>query len=369
MNNLCLSVKNKYSNIQCPHKRKANSEYCGVHLRSKNIKKFIDGNKNIKMGISKKKVENVIYPSELFQQDLPLNRFTITSLKYTIKYLHLNDLISLQNSKQFLYNKLRWYYNIIDNVDKIIKIQSVYRRFLVRISYGPGFLQKKKCVNDEDFFTFENKYEIDNDYFYSYCDKNGFIYCFDICSLNELLKKSDKNPYTRNKIPKSVYRYVNIKKNILKKKGISVDIPQPKLSPEKEYENKVFTIFQGFDELGNYTDMSWFTNLDLVDLKKLYNVAEDIWNYRAELDIYKKKRILLDGVAFRYDKTMIHNLSNIPKNKRILQNILLDEFKRFITEGVNRDEKILGALLMLTAIVEVSPSAAQALPHLVQYTD
>jgi hypothetical protein len=49
-----------------------------------------------------------------------------------------------------------------------------------------------------------------------------------------------------------------------------------------------------------------------------------------------------------------------------MQNVLLDEFTRFITEGINRDEKKLGAILILSGLVEISSEAAEALPHLVQ---
>ena len=49
-----------------------------------------------------------------------------------------------------------------------------------------------------------------------------------------------------------------------------------------------------------------------------------------------------------------------------MQHIILDEFERAITEGVNLEERKLGAILMLTALVDVSPDAGNALPHLVQ---
>ena len=58
-------------------------------------------------------------------------------------------------------------------------------------------------------------------------------------------------------------------------------------------------------------------------------------------------------------------LAKLP-SKLALQNIVLREMDRFISEGINREEKKLGAMLMLTALVEVSNEAAQALPHLVQ---
>ena len=37
-----------------------------------------------------------------------------------------------------------------------------------------------------------------------------------------------------------------------------------------------------------------------------------------------------------------------------------------ITEGINIEEKKLGAILILTALVEVSHEAEHALPHLMQ---
>jgi hypothetical protein len=49
-----------------------------------------------------------------------------------------------------------------------------------------------------------------------------------------------------------------------------------------------------------------------------------------------------------------------------MQNILLDEFLRLITEGIDREEKKLGAILILTGLVEVSFEAAIALPYLIQ---
>jgi hypothetical protein len=80
------------------------------------------------------------------------------------------------------------------------------------------------------------------------------------------------------------------------------------------------------------------------------------------MDIESKKRIVHNGVVF-----------NIPifeiaytKSKMRLQTILLNEFDRMISEGINRDEKKLGAMLILTGLVEVSYEAADALPHLIQ---
>jgi hypothetical protein len=79
----------------------------------------------------------------------------------------------------------------------------------------------------------------------------------------------------------------------------------------------------------------------------------------------EKMRILQtnNGNAFMMS---INSIKHI-KSKIQLQEILLNEFVRFVTEGINRDERKLGAMLMLTGLVEVSYEAAAGLPHLVPF--
>jgi hypothetical protein len=54
------------------------------------------------------------------------------------------------------------------------------------------------------------------------------------------------------------------------------------------------------------------------------------------------------------------------KSKIKLQNIILNDFSRLITEGIDREERKLGAIFILTGLVEVSHEASDALPHLIQ---
>jgi hypothetical protein len=116
------------------------------------------------------------------------------------------------------------------------------------------------------------------------------------------------------------------------------------------------------DMLDNYTQSKWFMDLDVRGLLAFYDVARDIWNYRIGMPMQNKLRILSNGYAFEMPRSFLAKLPS----KLALQNFILNEINRFITEGVNREEKKLGAMLMLTALVEVSPTAASALPHLIQ---
>ena len=51
-----------------------------------------------------------------------------------------------------------------------------------------------------------------------------------------------------------------------------------------------------------------------------------------------------------------------------LQNIVLEEIKKFVTMGQNKEDKILGGMYMLTALTEVSNGCAEAMPWLLQIT-
>ena len=42
-------------------------------------------------------------------------------------------------------------------------------------------------MNQTDFFTLEELKDIDNSQFYSFKDKDGFVYGFDVCSLYNMI--------------------------------------------------------------------------------------------------------------------------------------------------------------------------------------
>jgi hypothetical protein len=130
-------------------------------------------------------------------------------------------------------------------------------------------------------------------------------------------------------------------------------------------EMRMKDVFHKINMLDNYSSHLWFKNLDIKELANFYSKLEDIWNYRVGMDTVEKMRILQtnNGNAFMMSINTIKHI----KSKIQLQEILLNEIDRFITEGINRDERKLGAMLMLTGLVEVSYEAASGLPHLVPF--
>lgn len=367
----CMSLKNKTSVIQCTNKKQIDSDYCGIHKRSKKIIRFdkqnIDqqniDNKIVKILLKDKIIKSITSPIYTINQILNCNNISDLNtpiLKQTIKELKItpsDNIVRLSKRELYvhLYNyyKKQVYYK--NNISKLVKCQSVIRRYLV--------YKRSRCINDDDICTTQNKYEIPSIYYFDFVDDNGFRYCFDIRSFAKLLESAiPTNPYTMEPISKHIVE--KFKKRI-NENNVSLDFDKQKITAEQAFSHRMVEIFHKFDMLDNYTDHTWFSDLSLFRLKELYSRAEDIWNYRSQLIDEQKERIVKNGIAFNIPILQIRKINIM--NKRKLQNILLDEFDRFVMEGEDINERKLGAMLMLTALVEVSQRAANALPHLVQF--
>ena len=397
--NLCHSIKGKYNlNTQCSNKPKNGSNLCGKHINCKNIIYFNLNNLNnidlinnindinetfLESPISSPKNNKIkdkdkdkdkdkikdndkdndkkIYERlELYERIINNISTNIYSIRKSIKYCKLGEFINTKNSKQVLIADLKKfiakerYYEA--NKSKVILVQSIIRKWLI--------YRRAKCSNDTDILTFMCKYEIPSEYFYIFHDeitKKKFAY--DIRTLVEIINSEYSScPYTFRK-------FTDIEKNLimnyakqLEEKNIIIKIEKPELNEKEAIEMRMKDVFHKINMLDNYTDHTWFKNLNLNQLIGLYIIAEDIWNYRSNMTNEAKCKIVKNGIVFNIPIQFIKSQKSVSK----MQDILLTDFMRCITEGEDINEKKLGAILILTGLVEVSQSAAIALPHLIQ---
>ncbi len=290
---LCMSIRAKGNNLQRQHPKKNNSDYCGIHLKSKHIIR----------------VDSII-----------------KSAKEAIDAIH------------------------------VTKIQKVFRGWNIR--------RRTKSNNKEDCATLDHIYTIPIEYYFDYKDEDGFIYAFDLRTLDLI----STNPYNLKPFPKNdnYSRKYNAKMQFIKKNERKIRHDSPKLTEEQKYDQFLIRVFQKYDMIGQYTDTNWFNNLSFDDLKKFYKNAYDMFDYRSQLSMDIRKKITKDGLMF---SNMIHEMGLLrPKHKKILQLELLKEMEKIVDEGCDKEYKTLGINLVLSALVEVSPAAALSLPHLVQST-
>ena len=199
--------------------------------------------------------------------------FTISQIKNILKE---NNLPSCKYKKkcELLYYAI----NMLYICNKIQKIQACWRNHFIKNfnkTLGPSFKNKKLSNNIDDFYTAEDLDEIDYYYYFSFKDGDNFVYTFNIVSINSLLeKRQSENPYNRNKFSNQIINLIKKRmryNKILGKTSIFDDYKQPELS----FENKIENVFTQIDELGNYSNSSWFLDLNLIQTKRfLYELLK-----------------------------------------------------------------------------------------------
>jgi hypothetical protein len=298
-------------------------------------------------------------------EKLMTHKSTIQQLK-TISKMHN---LKLSGSKEELINRL---YNYLRLSYYANKIQKNYRRHIIHLYnkyHGPAFIYRKRCTNETDFLSLENVDKIPYSQFYSYMDIDNHIYGFDIISLYNWMNKSNEkciNPYNRNPFPNNTKQELNqlIKFSKIVHIPIHIDLENEtnKMSTKKKIELSALSLFQKMDELGNYTDVKWFTSLTTYKLIMFIREIYDIWTYRAQLPYNTKREIyplndIFQGVQME-DLNYLDNSS--------LNNLVLSIINKFINYGINKDSQYLGASYVLSALTLVNEDAANAMPWLYQ---
>ncbi len=250
-----------------------------------------------------------------------------------------------------------------------LKIQKLFRghlrRYLNKLR-GSGF--NNECVNETDFYTLEDLKNLDSSQFYSFKDKDNFVYGFDICSIYNMIvkEKQKKNPYNRNilpiaKIMKDITSIVKIGKLFNDSPNMKLENNIELLSKEKQIELRAISIFQKIDDNGFITDANWYLNLNRVQLKRFLRELIDIWQYRAQISNETKRKINPEhgDPFFTVNINVLYH-----KCYEVLQKRILDIIEIFVTKGEDRDSKSLGTYYVLGALTTVSQNAATSLPWL-----
>ncbi len=315
--------------------------------------------------------------------DLMMRNYNMDQLKKIAKKYKQKVSGNKQELCRRLYNYLYYSHNSI-------MIQKNIRRHFIKKYielHGPGFKNKNKCVNQGDFITFENLKDITFTNFMSY-QEGETIYGFDISSLYSMWKREKrshrngkinydnlKNPYTQLPIPKKIFnqmkQYIRIS-NVL---NIELNLNSYEeeneknnalMEQENNIENVATSLFHHIDNLGNYTHVSWFMNLNTLQLIKFIRELGDIWNYRAQLDNETKMNICSpNGNPFAINSTTYSAIVLSPNmGLDSLRRVILMVMENMTKKGINEESSKLGCFYVLSALTLVSEEAATALPWL-----
>lgn len=394
----CMARKNLKGdiNVQCPHPSKY-GEYCGYHKHKRiRIDEPIPSKKQPSkqnneydnkinklpykfVGIPKGKNQEMTAIKTINYNDFiylitiddyrrgSIHRAKVKDLRYSLSHYKLSS----QGLKKDLTQRIIDYFKRLlyyqDHLDNIVWIQRRFRQKLkdkVVALRGMGYFERHICVNDYDFYTCNNKEDIEADYFISYQDDAGLNYCFDVRSLDKLYRKNTNsnpiNPFSMKPIPPEVLvrNYEIIEQ--LKADRIYQDIYEPPMTPKQLHINNIVTLFRQIDELDNHTNVDWFFNLNVHELHLFYHHLLEIWYHRASLTNQVRNRIVPGPALFKMTSKDFAKY----KSKTKCQTMLVDIMRRLITSAVARSDRVLGSLYIITGLCEVSPACAQAHPWL-----
>lgn len=334
-------------------------------------------NKNIFENISTKKKKGKVNDNDFKiikmtdYEDVINRQYKVSQLKLICSHYQIKKTGNKDELIKRIYNFLK--YSLY-----AIKIQSLFKGTIVRHYFklsGPAYMNRNKCINDTDFATLEPINDIPYNQFYSFCDSDKNIYGCDIISLYGLISKkiningqSDNgplNPYNREiigkKVIKNFIRYLKFAK--LAKIKHEINYEEDIIDPKKKMEMKIVAIFQYINELGNYADSSWLTNLPRHMLVLFIREVYDIWNYRAQLTPSTMREIVPPH-GNPFIGLQLHLAQN-QTNEALMKNaIRIIEY--LIKSGHTNENRSLGAYYVLAALTLVSDEARNSLPWLFQ---
>jgi len=418
-NILCVARKNQTNNydIQCPFKKK-NGEFCGKH-RNYLLKKLIpinhienrpdnrdenrdesvikeDDKVNTKLNkFTKKKNAYLIKPYEyhniskttltlidfLYDKEL---KYSDNFIKKSYKYYKLDKYIKDRKptrnlneeekkmKMQTIKNSLQSFFEtmLLGNIhiESLVFLQKTVKKYLndkqMKI-YGPALNNRSLCNNQTDFYSFDDIADIESKYFFSYKDKDGFIYGFHVESFINLISNETepRNPYNRVSINKTTKdKAIKIWADLTKKKDTSNYVSNNNAKDLKnKVKNKCLLVFQKMDLFGYQTKIDWILNLPIGRVRQLFKSIKNNWEYKAGLSDEVKTRIYPHGNPFI--QINISRINNI--NRYIAIDTVLDLMDLFVSNGVTNDDTNQGCILLLFSINDVNRECGQCNPWLV----
>lgn len=351
--------------------------------------------------------------SDYMNRRIALSSYKLTELKQLAKTYRLH----ITGTKPVIITRLDKYFR---DSSMATRIQKIFRAYMVTRFFklkGPGFKNRSVCNNDTDFITMEPLQEIPDALFFSYTDNNSFTYGFNAASIVQSIKNNPKlnNPYNREKMDEKtienaviVYRlarvlfleirdeYERYQQNPVQQarptRYTQNQMNLPSTNPQLNYrpalnaaymnnnpeeQNRYRTIqekrsrtinqrinnlFTEMDQLGNYTQISWFNNLDRSDLIRLYRHIYEIWYYRGQLTHALRHNVCPFHEPFNsvFHGPVSHN--NVTFEQ--IRTAALIVMENLVYCGVDEEYRKIGAFHALTGLTLVSRPARDAMPWL-----
>jgi len=128
------------------------------------------------------------------------------------------------------------------------------------------------------------------------------------------------------------------------------------------FSQRADNLFMEIDQLGNYTQVGWFTHLNRREYTRYYRFLHDIWSYRAQMSNEVKRKICPMWDPFSNFTNDIIRFNELTDDE--LRCICIRTMEDIIFTGIDREYRVLGTFHVLSALTIVSLPARQSMPWL-----
>jgi hypothetical protein len=131
---------------------------------------------------------------------------------------------------------------------------------------------------------------------------------------------------------------------------------------QEPINERINSLFIEIDQLGNYTDQTWFTNLSHIQYAQLYRCFYDIWNFRGQISYEIKNDIC--PVHGPFDGIFPNSVRHMDLSTTTLKTVCLIVFENLVYSGINVETRKIGTLIALTSLTVISRPARDVMPWL-----
>ena len=161
----------------------------------------------------------------------------------------------------------------------------------------------------------------------------------------------ENQTHTQRILPSSLMTLHNIEENETHIRQIRQRMIEIRSKP---IDTRISELFMEIDQLGNYTNVEWFTSLQTSELRSFFDQLYDIWRYRGRLSFQFKTRLCPMGDPFV--------ISNIPRTtyRYSIEQITvfcLNAMESLVFTASDIEDRKLGAMYILIALTYVSVPA------------
>ena len=251
----------------------------------------------------------------------------------------------------------------------IIKIQRFWKLRnglkMARI-LTPAFFVRSLCHNDSELSSFDPLDSISRDYFFAIRESTR-IWGFDIRSLVIQYEECGKleNPYTKEICNAETLKTFRERVDLLRrwKKPLHfTDLTN--LTPKQSWNLRVLDMCLRLDMLGYRISTHWFTDLNVSDQKRLYEILFTIWNSEELTDTLRESIVpgfsSADKSLFKWSPSKISMKTDMDSVRRTNLNVL----ERLISSASQPSDRTLGAMYGVMALSRISYRCRQAYPWL-----